>query len=77
MSEEFTTLDEVRLTRQGYEAMRRGDVDAVMSSFAADAVYHAAAQGIGTFEGTEAIRGLIEDWHRSWEEYRTPLAGAG
>ncbi len=39
MPEESTTLDPVRLARQGYEAMSRGDLDGVMSLFAADAVY--------------------------------------
>ena len=69
MSEESTTPDLVRLARQGYEAMSRGDLDGVMSLFAADAVYDASAAGLGTFEGAEAIRGFIEDWHRSWEDY--------
>jgi ketosteroid isomerase-like protein len=50
--------------------MSRGDIDAVMSLFAADAVYDASDQGIGTFEGAEPIRRLLEDWHRSWQEYR-------
>ena len=70
MSEEFTALDEVRLARQGYEAMGRGDLDAVMSLFAADAVYDGSRAGIGTFEGKEAIRRFVEDWRRSYEEYR-------
>jgi ketosteroid isomerase-like protein len=64
------TLDLVRLARQGYEAMSRGDFDGVMSLFAADAVYDGAAAGIGSFEGAEAIRGFVEDWRRSWENYR-------
>jgi ketosteroid isomerase-like protein len=68
--EESTTLDEVRLARQGYEAMSRGDLDAVMSLFAADAVYDMSRAGLGTFEGAEAIRRFIEDWRRSYEEYR-------
>ena len=68
--EESTTLDLVRLARQGYEAMSRGDVDAVMSLFAADAVYDASAAGLGIFEGAEAVRGFVEDWRRSWEDYR-------
>jgi ketosteroid isomerase-like protein len=62
--------DLVRLGGQAYEALSCGDVDAVMSLFAADAVYDGSDPGIGTFEGAEAIRGFIEDWHRSWEEYR-------
>ena len=55
--EESTTPDLVRLARQGYAAMSRGDLDAVMSLFAADAVYDASAAGLGTFEGAEAVRG--------------------
>jgi ketosteroid isomerase-like protein len=70
MREESTTLDLVRLARQGYEAMSRGDVDAVMSLFAAEAVYDGSAAGIGTFESAEAVRGFVEDWRRSWEDYR-------
>jgi ketosteroid isomerase-like protein len=70
MAEESTTPDLVRLARQGYEAMSRGDLDGVMSLFAADAVYDASAAGLGTFEGAEAVRGFVEDWRRSWEDYR-------
>jgi len=70
MPEESTTPELVRLARQGYEAMSRGDVDAVMSLFATDAVYDGSAGGIGTFEGAEAVRGFVEDWRRSWEDYR-------
>jgi hypothetical protein len=29
-----------------------------------------SAAGFETFEGAEAIGGFIEDWHRSWEDYR-------
>jgi ketosteroid isomerase-like protein len=70
MADESTTPDLVRLARQGYEASNRGDLDGVMSLFAADAVYDMSAAGLETFEGAEAIRGFIEDWHRSWEDYR-------
>src|SRR5207302_9332580 len=62
--------DLVRLARQGYQAMSRGDLDAVMSLFAADAVYDMSAAGFETFVGSGAIRRFIEDWHRSWEDYR-------
>jgi ketosteroid isomerase-like protein len=70
MPQESTTTDLVRLARQGYEAMNRGDIDGAMSLFAADAVYDMSAAGFETFEGAEAIRGFMEDWHRSWEDYR-------
>ena len=70
MSEESTTPDLVSLARQAYGAMNRGDLDGVMSLFAADAVYDMSGAGFETFEGAEAIRGFMEDWHRSWEDYR-------
>jgi ketosteroid isomerase-like protein len=70
MPDESTTPDLVRLARQGYEAAGRGDLDAVMSLYAADAVYDLSDLGLETFEGAEAIRGFNEDWFRSWEEYR-------
>jgi ketosteroid isomerase-like protein len=70
MIEESTTPDLVRIARQAYEAVSRGDFDAVMRLFAADAVYDLSEAGLGIFEGREAIRGFIEDWHRSWEERR-------
>ena len=50
--------------------MSRGDLDGVMSLFAPDAVYDASDAGLGIFEGEEAIRGFVEDWRRSWEDYR-------
>ena len=76
MSEESTTPDLVRLARQGYAAISRGDLDGVMSLFAADAVYDMSAAGLETFEGAEAIRGFVEDWYRSWEEYDGRGGGA-
>jgi ketosteroid isomerase-like protein len=70
VSEEPKTPDLVRLVRQAYDAVSRGDFDAVMSLFAADAVYDLSDAGLGTFEGEEAIRRFFEDWHGSWEERR-------
>jgi ketosteroid isomerase-like protein len=70
VSEEPTTPDQLRLGRQAREAMSRGDLDAVMSLFAPDAVYDLSDVGLQSFEGEEAIRRFFEDWHRSWEDYR-------
>jgi ketosteroid isomerase-like protein len=71
MDDESTTPDHARLARRGYEAMSRGDVDAVMSLWAADAVLDMSAVGMGTFEGTEAISGFTEAWRRNYEaDYR-------
>jgi ketosteroid isomerase-like protein len=66
--EESTTPDLVRLARQGYEAMSRGDLDAVMSFYAPDAVYEAVSLGT-SFQGVATIRGFFEDfWLVPYEE---------
>jgi ketosteroid isomerase-like protein len=69
-TEDSTTSDLARLARQGYEAMSRGDLDGVVSVFAADAVLDMSAAGLETFQGNEAIRGFVETWRRSYEDYR-------
>jgi ketosteroid isomerase-like protein len=58
------------LGRQAREAVSRGDLDAAMSFVAPTAVYDLSDVGLQTFEGEEAIRNFLEDWHRSWEDYR-------
>jgi len=67
MSEESTTPDLVELTHRSVEALNRRDFDAVESSFAPDAIYRGTE--IGTFEGARAIRGLVEDFLSSYEEF--------
>jgi ketosteroid isomerase-like protein len=68
--EESTTPDYLELAREGFEAMSRGDLDAVMRYYAPDAVYDLSDAGLEILEGKEAIRRFLEDWHRSWEDYR-------
>ena len=41
-----------------------------MRFYAPDAVYDLSDAGLEAFEGEEAIRRFLEDWHRSWEDYR-------
>ena len=67
MSEESTTPDLVELVRRQFEAGNRRDLDAVMSSFAPDAVFEGRALG-DTFEGRAAIRSFLEDWFGAYEE---------
>ena len=69
MPEESTDL--VVLTRQGYEAMSRGDLDGVMSFYAHDAVV--TSHGIGTFEGHAAVRAFSQDWLASFEAMTVEL----
>jgi len=65
---ESTTPDLVALTRQGYDGLKNGDIDATLSTYASGAVYDMSEAGLGIFEGVEAIRGLFEDWQSSFED---------
>jgi ketosteroid isomerase-like protein len=69
MPEESTTPDLVELTRRGIEAANRGDFDAMLHTYAPDAVWDMnPLGGLGTFEGHVAIRRFLEDWHGNYEE---------
>jgi uncharacterized protein (TIGR02246 family) len=67
MPEESTTPDLEELTRRTSEAATRRDLDAVVSSFAEDAVFDGRAPGT-FFEGRPAIRRFLEDWFDAYEE---------
>ena len=66
MPEESTTPDPVELVRRQFEALNRRDFDGVMSSVAEDGIL--VGRFGDFFEGRAAIRGLVEDWFRPWEE---------
>jgi ketosteroid isomerase-like protein len=68
MAEESTTPDLMELSRRALDATNRRDFDAVASFYAPDAVYRGTE--IGTFEGAGAIRGLLEDFLGSYEEFQ-------
>jgi ketosteroid isomerase-like protein len=69
MSQEPTTPGPVELTRRGIEAADRGDFDAMLRTYAPDAVWDLnPLGGLGTFEGHVAIRRFLEDWHSNYEE---------
>jgi ketosteroid isomerase-like protein len=70
MPEESTTPDLVELVRETVEAGSRGDLDALLTLFAPDAVWDMSNVGMGEFEGHAAIRGFLEDWLGSYEEMR-------
>ena len=72
MSEESTTPDPVELVRRTSEAANRRDLDAVVSSFAEDAVFDGRAAGT-FFEGRPAIRRFLEDWFGTYEELELGL----
>src|SRR2546423_15717943 len=74
MSEESTTPDLVERVRRQFEAGNRRDIDAVMSSFAVDAVLEGRALG-DIFEGQAAIRAFGEGWFGLYEELEVKLEG--
>ncbi len=67
MPEESTTPDPVELTRLAFEAVNQGDIDAVMSFFAPDAVLGGRVEDLF---GRAAIRGFLHDWFGSFAELR-------
>jgi ketosteroid isomerase-like protein len=69
MPEKSTTRDPVVLWQQASGAAERGEFDAVMDVYAADAVWDASLPGVGIFEGVAAIRRFLEDWIGGYEEY--------
>ena len=54
------------------EAANRGDIDAVMSTFAVDAVFEGQALG-DVYEGQAAIRAFVEGWWDIYEELEYKL----
>jgi len=71
MSEESTTPDLVEITRRASQAASRRDLDTLMTFYASDAVLDFSDSGMGTYEGVDAIRALIEDWVSIYESYET------
>ena len=69
MSEESTTPQPVEMGRRAGEAASRRDFGAAVSIFGADAVWDLSPMGLGTYEGTAAIRSFFEDWIGVYEEY--------
>jgi ketosteroid isomerase-like protein len=71
MSEESTTPGLVEITRRASKAASRRDLDTLMTFYASDAVLDFSDSGMGTYEGVDAIRALIEDWVSIYESYET------
>ena len=69
MAEEAVIPDLVELVRRSIQAASDRDLDLVLTLYAPDAVWDMSPLGMGTFEGTKAIRGFMEDWLGAYEEY--------
>jgi ketosteroid isomerase-like protein len=69
MPEESTTPDLEEFVGRWVGAVNRRDVDALMSFFAPDAEWEALGAGDERLRGLTAIRAMLEDWFRPYEEY--------
>ena len=68
MSQENAPADLVALAHRQLEAVNRRDLDAFMSIYAPDVVYDTSEHGLGVYEGTEAMRGLIKAYWDAFED---------
>jgi ketosteroid isomerase-like protein len=73
MPEESTTPDLVERVRDLFETASRTDLDAHMRFYARDVVFDVSDAGLGTFEGSAAIRSFLEDWWGTWENYQNEV----
>jgi ketosteroid isomerase-like protein len=62
MLEKSTTPDLVELTRGRVDAADSGDIDAMTSFLARDAVWDSSPMGLEVYEGRAAIHRGLEDW---------------
>ena len=76
MPEECTTPDLVELVRDLFETASRTDLDAHMRFYAPDALFDVSEPGLGTFEGSAAIRSFLGDWWGTWEDYQVEVQDA-
>jgi ketosteroid isomerase-like protein len=67
MPEESVTSDLVELTRRRVHAADSGDIDAMTSFLAQDAVWDSSPMGLEVYEGRAAIHGGLEDWWGAFE----------
>jgi ketosteroid isomerase-like protein len=68
MTGEPITPDLLERTHRAFEAVNQGDVDALASLFAPDAVFD--GREWNRYEGRAAIRGFLGDWFGSFAELR-------
>lgn len=68
-SEEGTTPHLLELVGDFLGALERRGYEQAMRHFGPDPVWDMSAVGTGVFTGPKAIRGLLEDWIGSYEEW--------
>jgi ketosteroid isomerase-like protein len=69
MPEKSTRPELEELVGRFVDAANRRDVDALVNFFVPDAVWEALGAGDERLRGQAAIRGMLEDWLRPYEDY--------
>jgi len=69
MAEDSTIPELEEAVRRSVEAFSRRDFDGGLAIHWPDAVWDTTPQGMGVFEGREAIRGFLQDWLGAYEDY--------
>jgi ketosteroid isomerase-like protein len=62
----------VELIREGFEASNRGDLDAVLASFAPDIEIRTETEAgpVGVYLGHEGYLKWVRSWMEVWEDFR-------
>ncbi len=71
MAEEPATSDLAELARRFCDCLERRDYEAALSYFDLNPVWDMSEMGMGIFEGPAPVRGLLEDWNGSDDEWRS------
>jgi ketosteroid isomerase-like protein len=70
MSQEPSTPATLESARGFCDSIEGRDFETALSFFGPDPVWDMSALGMGAFEGRAQIRDLLEDWSRSYDEWR-------
>jgi len=73
MAEEPVTSDLAELARRFCGSLESREYDAALSFFDPNPVWDMSEMGMGVFEGRVPIRGLLEDWNSSYDEWEIEL----
>jgi len=66
---ESTTPGLTERMRRFTDALEQRDFDSALDFFGPDPEWDMSAMGMGVFKGPVAIRGLLEDWTASYDEW--------
>jgi ketosteroid isomerase-like protein len=70
MSSESTISDLAELAQRFLDALNARDIDAAISVYGPDSVWDLSSIGLGLHEGPAAIRGFLEEWTGTFEDWK-------